>query len=66
MTVAAGPCLASLYTVNNRTFSVVVLRTNKLSRRFKETRWLLKMSLRRMNYDGTFSNAIRELGHEDA
>jgi D-alanyl-D-alanine carboxypeptidase len=66
VTVAAGPCLASLFTASNRTFIIVVLRTNKMSRRFKETRWLLSMCLRRMNFEGVFSQALRELGREDA
>lgn len=35
VTVAAGPCLASLFSVKDREFIVILLRTNKLSRRFK-------------------------------
>ena len=35
VTVTAGPCLATLFTVADRTFIVVLLRCNKLSRRFK-------------------------------
>ena len=35
ITVTAGPCLATCYVFRNRTFIVVLLRTNKVSRRFK-------------------------------
>ena len=35
VTVAAGPCLASLFSLKGREFIVILLRTNKLSRRFK-------------------------------
>ena len=35
VTVTAGPCLATCYEVEDRIFIVVLLRTNKLSRRFK-------------------------------
>jgi D-alanyl-D-alanine carboxypeptidase len=35
VTVTAGPCLATCYESNNKIFIVVLLRTNKLSRRFK-------------------------------
>lgn len=66
VTVAAGPCLASLFKADGRTFIVILLRTNKMSRRFKETRWLLRICLRRMNFNGRFSSAIAELGREDA
>lgn len=35
VTATAGPCLASLYSANGGSWIVVVLRTAKLSRRFK-------------------------------
>ncbi len=35
VTVTAGPCLASCYEINHKKYIVVLLRTNKLSRRFK-------------------------------
>ena len=35
VTATAGPCLASCYKYKNHTFIVVLLRTSKLSRRFK-------------------------------
>lgn len=35
VTVTAGPCLASCYQKCGKTFIVVLLRANKLSRRFK-------------------------------
>jgi D-alanyl-D-alanine carboxypeptidase len=35
VTATAGPCLASLYKANGRQFIIVLLRTSKLSRRFK-------------------------------
>lgn len=65
MTATAGPCLATLYNANGRKFIVVLLRTNKLSRRFKETRWILTMCLRKMNSFGSFQKCIRELSIND-
>jgi D-alanyl-D-alanine carboxypeptidase len=47
VTVTAGPCLASCYHNCGKTFIVVLLRANKLSRRFKETRLLLGWTLRK-------------------
>ena len=35
VTATAGPCLASCYELDDRILIVVLLRTNKLSRRFK-------------------------------
>lgn len=35
VTVTAGPCLASCYEVGDKVLIVILLRTNKLSRRFK-------------------------------
>jgi D-alanyl-D-alanine carboxypeptidase len=35
VTVSAGPCLASCYEVDDKIFIVILLRTTKLSRRFK-------------------------------
>lgn len=65
VTVTAGPCLASLFSVRGREFIVILLRTNKLSRRFKETRWILSMCLKKLNYDGALTSALRELSRED-
>lgn len=40
--MTAGPCLCSAYRLpNERMWIVVVLKCSKLSRRFKETRWVL-------------------------
>jgi len=49
VTVTAGPCLATLFTHSNRTFIVVLLRTTKLSRRFKDTRLMLGWALKRLD-----------------
>ena len=48
ITVTAGPCLASAYEFRDKVYIVVVLRCNKVSRRFKETRKLLSWSLGKM------------------
>jgi D-alanyl-D-alanine carboxypeptidase len=66
VTATAGPCLATLYNASGRQFIVVLLRTCKLSRRFKETRWILTMCLRRMGSMGGFRECIRELSRNDA
>lgn len=65
VTVTAGPCLASLYTFKGRSFIVILLRTSKMSRRFKETRWILSMCLKRMNFDGSLTEAVKDLNRED-
>jgi D-alanyl-D-alanine carboxypeptidase len=35
ITVTAGPCLAAAYVFREKTYIVILLRTNKISRRFK-------------------------------
>ena len=64
VTATAGPCLASLYNLEGKSFIIVVLRTNKLSRRFKETRWLLGACLKRLG--GVYLKGAREVLREDA
>lgn len=54
VTATAGPCLATLYRTQGRSFIVVLLRTNKLSRRFKETRLLLSLCLRKLGPNNAF------------
>ncbi len=49
VTVTAGPCLSTCYEINNKIFIIVVLKTSKLSRRFKETRKILGKVLSRLN-----------------
>jgi D-alanyl-D-alanine carboxypeptidase len=49
VTITAGPCLATCYQSGEKIFIVVLLRTNKLSRRFKETRWILGLALSKLN-----------------
>lgn len=60
VTVTAGPCLASCYSYAGRTFIVVLLRANKLSRRFKQTRLLLGWTLRRLD-NALFHNVTKQL-----
>lgn len=47
VTATAGPCLATLYDLpkENKQYIVVLLRTTKLSRRFKDTRFILGLGL---------------------
>ena len=47
VTVIAGPCLATCYQHGDKKFIVVLLRTSKLSRRFKETRMILGWTLKK-------------------
>ena len=49
VTVTAGPCLATCYKSGDKIFIIILLRTNKLSRRFKETRWILGMALNKLD-----------------
>lgn len=49
VTVTAGPCLASCYELKDKIFIVIILRTNKLSRRFKETRYVLGLALTKID-----------------
>lgn len=58
VTVTAGPCLATCYEHGDKKFIIVLLRTNKLSRRFKETRMVLGWALRRYNHS-LYHNACR-------
>ena len=48
ITVTAGPCLATAYTFRDKTFISVILRANKVSGRFKETRLLLNWALSKL------------------
>lgn len=45
ITVTAGPCLASAYKFRDQIYVCIVLRANKVSRRFKETRKILSWCL---------------------
>ena len=47
--MTAGPCLASAYEFRDKVYIVVVLRGNKVSRRFKETRRVLAWSLSKLH-----------------
>jgi D-alanyl-D-alanine carboxypeptidase len=49
VTVTAGPCLASCYELGDKILIVVLLKTSKLSRRFKDTRFLIGLALRRLD-----------------
>lgn len=64
VTITAGPCLATCYEVKERIFIVVLLRTNKLSRRFKETRLILSLALSKLDRIG-YGGEIREMLRED-
>ena len=64
VTVTAGPCLATCYEVSDRIFIIVLLRTSKLSRRFKETRWILALALNKLN-SNLYGNDIRKILKED-
>lgn len=64
MTVTAGPCLASCYEHDNLRFIVVLLRTNKLSRRFKETRLVLGWSLRHLDPSRYHEASKKMLKHD--
>lgn len=52
ITTTAGPCLVTSYESpsSSETFVIVILQTSKLSRRFKETRYLLAYALRKLDY----------------
>ena len=45
ITVTAGPCLASAFEFKNKVYIIVLLRANKISRRFKESRKILYWAL---------------------
>ena len=64
VTVTAGPCLASCYNAGDRKFIVVLLRTNKLSRRFKETRQILGWSLRKYDKE-RYSEEVKKMLKND-
>jgi D-alanyl-D-alanine carboxypeptidase len=50
VTVTAGPCLATIFKSKaGENFVVIVLRAAKLSRRFKETRWILGLTLKKFD-----------------
>lgn len=36
-----------------------------MSRRFKETRWILSMCFKRMNFDGSLTSSLKDLNKED-
>ena len=55
ITVSAGPCLATAYSFRDKVYISVVLRANKVSGRFKETRLLLNWSLNKLYKDLTDS-----------
>ena len=64
VTVTAGPCLATCYEAGDKIFIIVLLRTNKLSRRFKETRWILALALTKLN-NSLYMEHIRKILKED-
>ena len=35
VTVTAGPCLATCYELGDKIYTIIILKTSKLSRRFK-------------------------------
>lgn len=49
ITVTAGPCLTSAYEFRDKIYITVLLRSRKISRRFKETRNLLFWALDKMH-----------------
>lgn len=51
ITVTAGPCLASAYTFRDKTYIVIVAKSAKMSRRFKDTRKLISYCLSKV-YEG--------------
>lgn len=63
--MTAGPCLASCFQHEDKKFIVVLLRTNKLSRRFKETRMLLGWSLRQYDKE-TYGLVAKKILRHDA
>ena len=56
VTITAGPCLASCYEAGSKIFIIVLLKTTKLSRRFKETRMILGLALSKLNNKDYRSN----------
>jgi serine-type D-Ala-D-Ala carboxypeptidase (penicillin-binding protein 5/6) len=64
VTVTAGPCLATCYEAGEKKFIVVLLRTNKLSRRFKETRMILGWTLRKYDREA-YGEAARRMLKND-
>lgn len=64
VTVTAGPCLATCYELNDRILIAIILRTNKLSRRFKETRFVLSLALSNMDKK-LYKDNIKELNRND-
>jgi D-alanyl-D-alanine carboxypeptidase (penicillin-binding protein 5/6) len=59
ITSSAGPCLASSFAHGGREFVVVLLRTNKASRRFKETKLILGAVLRELAKDDGWKNTYK-------
>ena len=64
VTITAGPCLASCYQLGEKILIVVLLKTTKLSRRFKETRMILSLALSKMN-NKEHRGRIREIMKHD-
>jgi D-alanyl-D-alanine carboxypeptidase len=50
--VTAGPCLASCYELSDKILIVVLLKTTKLSRRFKDARLIVGLTLRKLDKVG--------------
>lgn len=61
ITVTAGPCLASAYQFRDKIYIAVILRSNKVSRRFKETRKLLSWSLNKLYKDELTAEESKKL-----
>ena len=64
VTVIAGPCLATCYQHGDKKFIVVLLRTSKLSRRFKETRMILGWTLKKYDKEQYGEAAKKILKHD--
>lgn len=64
VTITAGPCLATCYEANDKIFIIVLLRTTKLSRRFKETRWILALGLSKLDKN-LYQKRVREILRND-
>lgn len=64
VTITAGPCLTTCYQAKDKIFIVVLLRTNKLSRRFKETRWILGLALNKLGKKEYFED-VRKMMKND-
>jgi D-alanyl-D-alanine carboxypeptidase len=65
VTVTAGPCLASCYELGEKILIVVLLRTSKLSRRFKDTRIIVGLALSKLDRN-IYKDRIKEVLKNDA